>query len=125
MENVMALESHVIPALPPLRLVVGDRVVVTQRDGDWPAFMFVQGASGSGWVPARHLSSQVGTAAVLVPYDTTELPVAAGEVLEVLERDDESGWHWCRNSNGSSGWVPARILMPVDGARCRQESGDA
>lgn len=72
--------------------------------------MFVTAAGGSGWVPARHLSAGSGRAVVTAAYDTRELPTSEGEVLDVIERDDESGWLWCRSSDGNEGWVPARTL---------------
>ena len=112
MERTVAVQAHTIPDRLPLRLSVRDLVEVGRRDSVWPAFVFVQAAAGSGWVPARHLSAGTGTAEVLVGYDTTELPTQVGDVLEILERDDESGWHWCRAADGACGWVPARTLEP-------------
>jgi hypothetical protein len=47
---------------------------------------------------------------VKTAYDTTELPTKAGDVLDVLAEDHESGWLWCRPSDGREGWVPARTL---------------
>lgn len=48
---------------------------------------------------------------VVADYDTTELAVAAGERVEVVDRDDESGWWWCRNRDGTEGWVPVLVLI--------------
>jgi Variant SH3 domain len=67
-------------------------------------------ASSSGWVPARHLSRDSGQAVVEVPYDTTELPTEAGESLEVVREDRQSGWLWCRSETGREGWVPLSTL---------------
>lgn len=64
---------------------------------------------GTGWVPARHLSQPSGAAVVTIAYDTTELPAAVGEILEVLTEDLESGWLWCRSA-GRDGWVPAHTV---------------
>jgi len=102
--------KHEIPERPPIRLDVGEPVIVGDRDTDWPEFVFVTTSGGSGWVPARHLSSDHGAALVEVAYDTTELAVAAGEGVEVVERDDASGWWWCRNSDRAEGWVPSRVF---------------
>jgi hypothetical protein len=33
-----------------------------------------------------------------------------GEELEILRRDDESGWHWFRNRQRMEGWVPVSTL---------------
>jgi hypothetical protein len=84
--------------------------MVGERDTEWPEFVFVTASHGTGWVPARHLSSDHGAAVVEAAYDTTELPVAAGEEVTVFERDDASGWWWCRNGDGSEGWVPTRVF---------------
>lgn len=110
MHLVMAAEAHTIPERAPLSLAAGDVVSVGRRDDDWPAFVFVTAAHGAGWVPSRHLSAEVGQAVVVNPYDTTELPTSKGETLEVVERDDESGWLWCRSTGGREGWVPSRTV---------------
>ncbi|MBL8057204.1 MAG: SH3 domain-containing protein, partial [Anaerolineales bacterium] len=41
-------------------------------------------------------------------YTARELGVRAGAVVTVLET--ESGWCWCADSLGHSGWVPASQL---------------
>jgi hypothetical protein len=109
-----AVEAHEVPERPPLRLAAGEVVAVGERDVDRPAFVFVTGAHGSGWVPSRHLSAESGEAVVLTPYDTTELPTRVGETLDIVLRDDESGWVWCRSASGREGWVPARTLAPTE-----------
>jgi hypothetical protein len=110
MPFVVAREPHAIPERPPLTLASGDVVTVGRRDGDWPAFVFVTAPQGSGWVPSRHLSADAGRAVVQTPYDTTELATRSGEILEVIDRDDESGWLWCRSTDGREGWVPSRSV---------------
>lgn len=102
--------EHEIPVRPPIQLSVGEPVVVGDRDTKWPEFAFVTTSQGSGWVPARYLSSDSGGAVVEVEYNTAELPVAAGDEVTVVERDDESGWWWCRDGDGAEGWVPSRVF---------------
>jgi SH3 domain len=68
----------------------------------------------AGWVPARHLEeTAAGRAVVREAYDTTELAIDRGDELEVLERDDESGWLWVRDRDGAEGWVPIRAVSPL------------
>lgn len=110
MSFVVATEAHAIPERPPLSLAPGDVVTVGRRDRDWPAFVFVTAARGSGWVPSRHLSADAGQAVVQTAYDTTELATRSGEILELVARDDESGWLWCRSADGREGWVPSRTV---------------
>jgi hypothetical protein len=110
MPAVVAKVAHQIPERRPLRLTVGERVQVGERDSEWPEFVFVTASHGSGWVPARHLSASSGAAVVQTPYDTTELPTRSGEVLEVLDEDLTSGWLWCRGPGGREGWVPVKTV---------------
>ena len=110
MHRVRAKVEHEIPDRRPLRLDVGKRVDVGDRDTEWPEFVFVSAAQGSGWVPARHLSASTGSAVVLTEYDTTELPTRVGEELDVVAEDLASGWVWCRSAAGREGWVPLKTL---------------
>jgi hypothetical protein len=111
---VVAREAHEIPDRPALQVAVGELVQLGEQDDRWPAFVFVTTPHGSGWVPARHLSTPSDppprTAVVKIPYDTTELPTQVGEVLEVLTEDRDSGWLWCRADNGRQGWVPVAAV---------------
>src|SRR4051794_21600276 len=110
MPFVVATEAHAIPEHPPLSLAAGEVVTVGRRDRDWPAFVFVTTAPGSGWVPSRYLSADTGRAVMGTAYNTTELTTRSGEILEVIDRDDESGCLWCRRTDGRAGWVPSRSL---------------
>ena len=92
----------------------GESVTAGDRDTTWPAFVFVVSSHGEGWVPARSLTSDSGPAVVVERYDTTELPLAAGQEVPVLERDEASGWYWCRADDGSVGWVPIDALVTID-----------
>ena len=110
MRLVVAEVAHEIPDRPPIRLSVGQRVRVGDRDTEWPEFVFVTAPQGSGWVPARHLSAPSGSAVVRTEYDTTELPTAVGEVLDVVIEDLTSGWIWVRSRDRREGWVPLKTL---------------
>jgi hypothetical protein len=109
-KRVRASTAHEIPERPPLQLNVGDEVQVGDRDSEWPEFVFVTAAHGSGWVPARHLSQPSGRAVVRTAYDTTELATQVGEVLDVVVEDLVSGWLWCRSSIAREGWVPIKTV---------------
>lgn len=117
MRQAVAVRAHEIPERPPVRLSIGQRVRVGERDlSTWPEFVFVTADSGSGWVPARYLSADVGEAMVQMAYDTTELPTRAGDVLDVIEEDLRSGWLWCRSMSGDEGWVPVNTLEDAAGS---------
>jgi hypothetical protein len=108
--RVVVRSAHQPPDRPPLNVVPGEVVRVGGRDTEWAEFVFVTIQRGAGWVPARYLSAPAGEATVLKPYDTTELATEAGDVLEVVIEDLQSGWLWCRSSDGRKGWVPARTV---------------
>jgi hypothetical protein len=114
--RVTALVGHEVPDRPPLRLAVGDHVAVGERDTEWPEFVFVTAAHGTGWVPARHLSQPSGSAVVEVAYDTAELPTRPGDLLDVLDEDLVGGWLWCRDQDDREGWVPVRTVQDDAGA---------
>ena len=111
---VIAASPHHIPERPAFRVQIGDRVVVGDRDSDWPAFVLVTAEAGSGSVPERHLDQQAASAVVTEAYDTTELPTEEGQELEVLREDLASGWLWCRAQDGREGRVPERTLSRPD-----------
>lgn len=117
--QIVAVTPHEIPERPPVRLTVGELVEAGERDGEWPEFVFVTASHGSGWVPARHLSGPSEKVRVEEPYDTTELPTAKGDVLDVLAEDLQSGWLWCRNGDGREGWVPLKTLSQESAERAQ------
>jgi hypothetical protein len=111
MRITTALVSREVSQPHPMRVDIGDRVVVGERDSDWPAFVFVTSDSGRGRVPLRYLSRARPVAVVNTPYDTSELPLNEGDVIEVVREDRASGWLWCRSLDGRQGWVPATTLV--------------
>jgi variant SH3 domain-containing protein len=113
MRGVRARRAHAVPDRPPIRLAVGDTVEAGGRDTDWPEFVFVTTSDGCGWVPARYLSGPSGRAVMQTAYDTSELATEAGEILEVLVEDSQSGWVWCRSADGREGWVPLNTLDEI------------
>lgn len=112
MRSVLTAD-HDIPDRAPLSIRPSEKVHVGERDTQWPAFVFVTSSSGSGWVPARYIEVHGETGTVLTSYNTVELPAVEGETVEVLHDDVESGWSWCRNTDGQEGWIPNSVLRAV------------
>jgi len=97
----------------PLSVMAGEPLEISERveywneNPDWIWLWCTDQRGKSGWVPKDaidfHASSTTGIARY--DYAATELTVAVGDEL-VVERE-ESGWLWCTNRQGKSGWVPA------------------
>ncbi|MDQ1204846.1 SH3 domain-containing protein [Microbacterium sp. SORGH_AS_0862] len=102
--------DHEVPDRAPLTVRPGDPVTVGDRDTEWPAFVFVTAVNGCGWVPARHVDIDGAAGIVRTGNDTTELAARAGDVVELVTDDVESGWSWCPDAAGREGWVPNRVL---------------
>jgi Variant SH3 domain len=107
--------DHRPPERPPIRLTAGERVSTGNLDPTWPAFRWCVNTDGDGgWIPDRYLKRVSNRVAVAArEYDTTELATSAGDVLRVLEADDESGWLWCADRAGREGWVPAASVEEI------------
>ena len=89
---------------PALCVAKGDPLEVGRRDEEWPGWVWCLDAEGlGGWLPEE----DVGDGRALADFDTRELTVAEGDMLEPLEH--RSGWTWCRGLDGE-GWVPDRCL---------------
>ena len=111
MKSVTVATTHEALGSSSFEIRPGQQVFVGARDADddgaWPAFVpITTGTGATGWVPERHLDQGRPMANVIADYDTTELPAQAGERLELLTDDQESGWSWCRNADGNTGWIP-------------------
>lgn len=93
----------------PLIISAEDRLRVSDRKSEWPGWLWCTTRQGkSRWVPQSYLAREGDMALVLEDYDATELSVRAGEDLAATK--EESGWLWCTNQRGQSGWVPAENL---------------
>lgn len=116
---VRVVLSHSAPDRAPITIKPGEAFWVGERDEEWPAFVFVTKGSGQGWVPARIIEQAPGPGDYQsrlkdgFNYDTTELDADPGEILDVLEADLSSGWLWCQNGSGATGWIPGRCVVPV------------
>ena len=63
------------------------------------------------WLPEEVLEVGAGTARVREDFDTAELTVVPGEIVEA--RAEREGWVWCRADSGAEGWVPLKVLEPL------------
>lgn len=109
----------------PLIIRAGEKLSIGEKKSSWPGWIWCTNGKGhSGWVPERYLERKGKTGLALYDYDATELSVSAGEELALGK--GESGWIWCTNQKGKSGWVPAEHvekLQDVGHLREFRESG--
>lgn len=93
----------------PLVLGAGQELAISDRESEWPGWLWCTTPEGSsGWVPESYVARQGETATLRRDYDATELSVRAGEELTI--EWEESGWLWCANRAGQRGWVPANYV---------------
>jgi hypothetical protein len=109
------LNRHVPPAREPFEISAGDLLRGGELSEEWPAFRWCNNERGrGGWVPDRYLLHLADVeVTVLRDYDTTELAADEGEIVSVIELDEESGWLLCSNAAEKRGWIPLRSVNPV------------
>ena len=112
--HVRVVTSYVSSAPEPVRFKEGEDVVVGRHDQQWTSYVWGTDQAGrAGWVPDDYLQlTGPAEAVALRDYDATELTVAQGELLEVL--DEAGGWLLCRTAAGFTGWVPADHVEALD-----------
>jgi uncharacterized protein YgiM (DUF1202 family) len=90
----------------PLIITQGEALTIGEKESEWGGWLWCTNQQGkSGWVPEKYLRRTGDTGNALRHYNATELSVEVGE--ELIMGKEESGWIWCTNRQGQSGWVPA------------------
>jgi hypothetical protein len=113
MPRELVIQGHSPPDYPAVSWKRGQKLKVGRRDTEWTEFLWCQDDFGqSGWAPEPFLEMDGMTAVLKRDYETTELTVSPGDFVDVVESVAE--WHWCRNSAGDLGWIPARCLVYSD-----------
>jgi hypothetical protein len=96
----------------PLVAREGDGLRFERRATEWEGWLWcITGEGRSGWVPESWVEIAGETCLMRRDYDATELAVTAGD--EVVGELTASGWIHVRHENGKAGWVPLRVLEPV------------
>ncbi len=96
----------------PIAVEAGEAFTVSERAEPWennPAWMWVwctDQRGKSGWVPQNiiQMDTDKRTGTTQAAYDARELTVTAGQELSIEQ--EESGWFWCCDEQGTCGWVP-------------------
>jgi hypothetical protein len=97
----------------PIWMRSGEPLVVDREEpwDDNPDWIWVwcrDPRGREGWVPRPYIAYDGDHATAARDYSAAELSVTAGE--EVTASTEESGWLWCTNARGQSGWVPIANL---------------
>lgn len=91
---------------PALVVSAGEVVEMGREDDEYPGWIWCVNTAGQGGWLARHLLGEGGK--VLRDYNTMELTVAAGAIVETGE--DCLGWTLARRADGTEGWIPSDHL---------------
>lgn len=104
---VSVIRSYTCAYPEPLVLTKGTSVFVTPRECEWPGWAWSRTEDNrEGWIPQEYLDqSPNGRYFLNCDLDATELTVAEGQSLEVINQ--VAGWLRCRDEYGQQGWIPA------------------
>jgi hypothetical protein len=99
----------------PYKLVfsAGDTLAVEERETVWDGWSWCVDREGRGaWVPDGYVERHGDSCILLREYDSNELTVGMGDILEAGEK--AGGWLLCTDREGRRGWVPASCVEPCD-----------
>jgi hypothetical protein len=106
---VNVIRAYTAAYSDPIKIRAGDRLLLFDRESEWPGWVWCRATDGKeGWVPAGFIYINDGKHLAAYDYDAKELSVCEGEAVEMLR--EESGWGWCRDSDGNEGWLPLNYL---------------
>lgn len=102
--RVRALKASRPSNLDPIKMQAGDVVEIAGKEDD--GWVWCRHHTGKeSWVPVSYLTAdgEGNTRTARFDYDATELPVEVGEEFQASL--EEHGWLWCKNTQGTWGWV--------------------
>ena len=90
----------------------GDKVRAGREDPDMPGWFWCENKGGVwSWIPEEYLDRTGAKGTIIHNYDTTELTVDVGDVLDYVT--EVKFWTLCRTHGGGKGWVPTADLERV------------
>ena len=111
-QTVRVITAYQSPFPDPLIVTAGEKLDLSDRESDWPGWIWCSTLAGkSGWVPAAYVEQMGQLGLARRDYDATELSAEVDEELTVSH--EESDWLWCTNRQGHSGWIPAENVESV------------
>jgi hypothetical protein len=114
-QTYIASADYIVIDRAPLSLAAGQVVQCGKQDIDWPGWIWVTAESGRGsYVPEDILDVQASSSATVKrDFRAHDLSVKKQEQVRSLQ--EVKGWHWCQSNTGEEGWLPAYLLVPVEG----------
>jgi hypothetical protein len=92
-----------------MHLKAGDGLTWERRSTPYAGWIWCTAITGeTGWVPESWLEFDGGTCLLLRDYDSTELTIKPGDVLQ--GKLIESGWLYASNQQNVTGWVPLECV---------------
>lgn len=94
----------------PVCLKEGEIVELGMEDKVWEGWVWASNTEDRGtYVPVSSLERLGdGRARVTAEFQAVDLSLKKGE--EVIALRETCGWFWCRNAEGTEGWVPDYVL---------------
>ncbi len=105
------IQPHTASYADPIRVAKGERLHLTGREELWDGhrWLWARAEDGKeGWVPDTLITGTGEETTASRDYWAIELTVSARESVDLLW--ETHGWAWCRNQNGSQGWVPLKNM---------------
>ena len=105
------IAEHAASYSDPITMRANEELTMSDKEDNWHGWTWIwctNQAGKSGWVPKKYVERHEDKGIAHYDYDAIELSVHIGE--EVLVAQFESGWLWCSNQQGRSGWVPAENI---------------
>jgi len=105
MRRAWVIAAYESPYIDPCTFSAGEELTIGKRESEWDGWVWCTNQEGkSRWVPEVYVERRGDTCVMLRDYEATELSVSVDEKL-VVTGEEESGWVWCTNQTGQSGWV--------------------
>ena len=104
------VESYSSPYMRGVTFRAGERLRFERRESEWDGWMWCTSEAGEeAWTPEAWVEIEGDdTCTMKRDYNARELSVAAGDEVRAIE--EQSGWAWCANAAGETGWVPLSNL---------------
>jgi hypothetical protein len=90
----------------------GEEILLGKEDIEMPGWFWCKNSEGQeAWIPKTHILIHGETASFNQPYNSIELYVEKGEIVQYL--GESLGWIECLDSKWKYGWIPSAKLSKI------------